>query len=127
MSLKYTEYNKLNLSEIASQIIELWDQEKTFEESLYFDGISNLLGYRRIGALVLGQLDQGIIYQRVALTAVKIFLYICFPELILFSLIGKSICHCLKLQVLEGKNKASDLASGSWKLEEKHGKVWSAR
>ncbi len=34
MSLKYPEYNKLNLSDIADQILALWDEEKTFENSI---------------------------------------------------------------------------------------------
>ena len=34
MSLKYPEYKNLNLSDIANEILALWDKEMTFEESI---------------------------------------------------------------------------------------------
>ena len=34
MSLKYPEYKNLNLSDIANEILVLWDKEMTFEESI---------------------------------------------------------------------------------------------
>jgi len=84
-----------------------------FEESLYFDGISNILGYRRIGMLKVDQLKKGIVYQRTALTIIKVVLYICFPQLILFTLIGKAICRYFSM--FEGKNKVSVLYRNNMK------------
>ncbi|CCB88971.1 deubiquitinase and deneddylase ChlaDub2 [Simkania negevensis] len=63
-----------------------------FEESLYFDGLSNLLGYRRVEKLST-ILDPWIRYKRIALTIIKILIYYSFPILIPFSLTSKAICR----------------------------------
>jgi len=46
MSKKYTEYNQLNLTKIAEEILEKWEKEKTFEQSLKLrEGNPNFIFY----------------------------------------------------------------------------------
>jgi len=46
MSKKYTEYNQLNLTKIAEEILEKWDKEKTFDQSMKLrEGRPNFVFY----------------------------------------------------------------------------------
>lgn len=64
-----------------------------FEESLFFDGPSNFLGYRRVGWLKIDQVGRDHPSLYLLMTVSKLAVYIGFPYLLFCSLLGKTICR----------------------------------
>lgn len=67
-----------------------------FEESLFFDGFSHIFGYRRVGWLKFDQLGQDIPSLGLFLAVAKLSVYVAYPALLVWSLIGKTICRLLE-------------------------------
>ena len=81
-----------------------------FEESLFLDGFSQLLGYRRIGWVQFDQFSRDLPNLRLLLTIAKLAIYIACPALLICSLIGKTVCRLREDDKSVTKEKTEQVA-----------------